>query len=120
MKYKPRHTLQQRTELYKMIKDFAIKNDYKISIIKNNQKMEKQQTNKKGFLFKNDNKKNENHPDYNGKIHINGKDYYLSSWINTAKSGSKYMSVTIGNEVVEKVEEKPQTAKKSDIDDLPF
>ena len=82
--------------------------------------MEKQQTNKKGFLFKNDNKKNENHPDYNGKIHINGKDYYLSAWINTAKSGNKYMSVTIGNEVAEKVEEKPQTAKKSDIDDLPF
>ena len=119
MRYKPLHTLQQRTELYKMIKDFAIKNDYKLTIQKTN-KMEKQQTNKKGFLFKKDNKKNENHPDYNGKRHINGKDYYLSSWINTAKSGSKYMSVIIGNEVVEKVEEKPQTAKKSDIDDLPF
>ena len=118
MKYKQRPTIQQRTKLYQMIKDFAIKNDYKITITKNNQKMEKQQTNKKGFLFKNDNKKNENHPDYNGKIHINGKDYYLSAWINTAKSGSKYMSVTIGNEVTEKVEEKPQP-KKSD-DDLPF
>lgn len=119
MKYKPRPTLQQRTKLYEMIKDFAIKNDYNITITKNNQKMEKQQTNKKGFLFKNDNKKNENHPDYNGKIHINGKDYYLSAWINTAKSGSKYISVTIGNEVIEKVEEKPQP-KKSDFDDLPF
>jgi uncharacterized protein (DUF736 family) len=120
MNYKQRPTLTQRIKLFELIKEFAIKNDYNLTITKKQKNMTTNQPiNKKGFLFKNESKKNENHPDYTGKIHINGKDYYLSAWVNTSKSGSKYMSVTIGNEVEPKVSEVDKP-KKSQIDDLPF
>lgn len=47
-----------------------------------------------GSLFKNDDRQSERHPDYRGSIRINGQDYWLSSWIKTAKSGQKYMSLS--------------------------
>ena len=105
MKYKQRPTLKQRTELYKMIKEFAIKNDYNITIIKNNKmSTTTTKTNRKGNLYVNDYKKTENHPDYTGKITINDKEYYLSGWKNTSKNDKPYISITIGEEVKQKTE----------------
>lgn len=46
-----------------------------------------------GVLFKNLDKQNENHPDYKGSATVNGVEYWLSSWINESKNGTKYMSV---------------------------
>lgn len=48
----------------------------------------------RGALFKNDRKEADNHPDYKGKINIDGVDYWLSAWIKTDKSGAKYMSLS--------------------------
>ena len=31
-------------------------------------------------IFKNDNKKAENHPDYKGKVNVNGKDMEVALW----------------------------------------
>ena len=45
----------------------------------------------KGALFKNDKKETDSHPDYKGSINVEGKEYWLSSWINTSKKGVKYM-----------------------------
>lgn len=42
-----------------------------------------------GALFKNDRKETENQPDYTGKINIEGKEYYLSAWVNKIQSGEK-------------------------------
>ena len=52
-----------------------------------------------GAIFKNDKKEKETHPDYKGSINVDGKDFYVSSWINTIKkgenAGNKYMSLKL-------------------------
>ena len=40
-----------------------------------------------GSMFINSNKKSENHPDFNGSIRIEGKDYWLSGWRKQGRSG---------------------------------
>lgn len=51
-----------------------------------------------GVLFPNKNKTEDKHPNYTGKILITpdmaGKVIQLAGWINTAKSGEKYMGLT--------------------------
>lgn len=49
----------------------------------------------RGALFKEDEKKSDNHPDYKGKINVNGQDFWLSAWIKTAETGRKYMSLSV-------------------------
>ena len=72
----------------------------------------------RGVLFKNDEKKADNHPDYRGKINVNGTDFWLSAWIKEAKDKRKFMSLSVSP-----IEDKPQ-AKKGKIEemdsDLPF
>lgn len=46
-----------------------------------------------GSLFKNDRKESDTHPDYKGSAMIGGVEHWLDAWINTAKDGSKYMSL---------------------------
>jgi hypothetical protein len=53
----------------------------------------------KGVLFKNKDKKTDRHPDYNGSAEVvcphcgATSEHWLASWINTARSGAKYMSL---------------------------
>jgi hypothetical protein len=49
----------------------------------------------RGVLFKNKQKKTDNHPDYQGSINVDGKDYWLSSWLKTSKAGEKFMSLSV-------------------------
>ena len=46
-----------------------------------------EQKDMEGSLFKNDKQGNETWPDVQGTIRINGKDYYLSGWVNQPKDG---------------------------------
>lgn len=106
-----------------MLLNFANKNDYKLTINKNNNlkltTMETKDLNK-GVLFKNNNKKTDKHPDYNGKIVLsNGKEYYLNAWINESKNGMKYMSLSIGNETTI-TELKKEVKPMVKIDEPPF
>lgn len=50
----------------------------------------------RGVLFNNqDRKKNEKWPDYNGRVNVNGEDYFISGWIKTAqKTGVKYLALS--------------------------
>jgi uncharacterized protein (DUF736 family) len=48
-----------------------------------------------GSLFRNDRKEADTHPDYKGSALINGVEHWLDAWINTAKDGSKYMSLKL-------------------------
>ncbi len=106
-----------------MLLNWANKNDYKLTINKNNNLNFKTMTTNdlnKGVLFKNTNKKTDNHPDYNGKIVLaNGKEYYLSAWINESKNGQKYMSLSIGNETTIQ-EPKKEVKPMVKIDEPPF
>jgi hypothetical protein len=49
----------------------------------------------RGSLFKNDKQKSDRDPDYTGHINVGGAEYWLSAWVNTAKSGMKYMSLGV-------------------------
>lgn len=47
-----------------------------------------------GSLFKNDRKETDSHPDYKGSALVDGLgECWLDAWVNTAKDGSKYMSL---------------------------
>lgn len=54
----------------------------------------------RGVLFKNDKKETDNHPDYKGRIDVNGQEYWLSAWIRDRKgTNQKYMSLSVGDEI---------------------
>ena len=76
-----------------------------------------EQRNNSGAIFKNDNKKAENHPDYKGKVLVNGKEMEVALWVKISAKGVNYFSASFSEPFV-KVE---QESKPLDInDDLPF
>ena len=116
MKYKPRHTQKKINDFLSFLEGFAIKNDYKLTITKNENKMETKNKNNTAVLFKNENKASENHPDYKGTITIDNVEKKIVAWVKTSKNGLKYLSLTI-NEPNETKQEVKSTVK---TDDLPF
>jgi uncharacterized protein (DUF736 family) len=65
----------------------------------------------RGALFKNKDKESDNHPDYNGKVNVGGKDYFLSAWIKTSKKGEKFMSLSV---------KAAPAAQREEEEDTPF
>ena len=76
----------------------------------------------RGSFFVNDRKEKENHPDYTGKINVEGKDFYLKGWKKTAKSGLNFMSLSVQavDEVQKPRTEQPKAATAPTNDDTPF
>lgn len=71
-----------------------------------------------GALFKNDDKKTEQHPDYRGNLKLNGQDFYVSAWIKSSKDGKKkYMSLSVKPK--QQREAPPQDSAPFD-DSIPF
>jgi len=77
-----------------------------------------------GAIFKND-KKAENHPDYKGKINVDGIEKEIALWLKTSKDGSKqFFSVKISEPFVK--DEQPKSTGMSmqstseKMNDLPF
>lgn len=72
-----------------------------------------------GVLFRNDKKETETHPDHTGRMLINGELYYLSAWINEAKSGQKYFAIK-----AKLAEQKPKSEaprqRRAESDEIPF
>lgn len=52
-----------------------------------------EQKDNSGAMFVNDKKESDTHPDRKGSAMIDGKEYWVSGWINTSKAGTKYMSL---------------------------
>ena len=46
-----------------------------------------------GVLFKNTNKNNQNSPDYQGEINVDGIEKKLSAWVQTSASGTRYLKL---------------------------
>ena len=61
---------------------------------------EYQQKDDSGVLFKNDKKETDQHPDYKGNAMIDGTEYWFSAWINTSKTGTKYMKLSFNKKEV--------------------
>ena len=77
--------------------------------------------NNTGAIFKNDKKTSENHPDYKGKVNVNGKDMEVALWLKESKAGTKYFSATFQEPYVKPaVSSPPAEPFALDDDDLPF
>jgi hypothetical protein len=70
-------------------------------------------------LFRNDKKERDTHPGYKGSAQINGTEYWISAWINTAKSGQKYMALSFTAKDPPDDQPPQQTVSNAD-DDIPF
>jgi len=82
--------------------------------------MSEYDNNNRGVLFKNDKKETDNHPDYKGRIDVNGQEYWLSAWIKERKgTNQKYMSLSVGDRVEPK-ESPHQDTVIEDISDDPI
>lgn len=82
-----------------------------------------------GALFKNKKKATDQHPDYTGNINIDGKEYYLSAWVNTGQqSGEKYFALKLTPKAATIPEPTPAQVLASahpatiadPVEDLPF
>jgi len=71
-----------------------------------------------GAIFKNDKKTSANHPDYKGKVNVNGKEMEVALWVKQGKNGS-FFSAAFSEPYVA-----PETMERvpvsNDVDDLPF
>tara|TARA_B110000971_G_scaffold220157_1_gene262983 strand:- start:801 stop:1061 length:261 start_codon:yes stop_codon:yes gene_type:complete len=45
-----------------------------------------------GSMFKNERKEKETHPDYKGTAMVGGVEMWMSAWLKTSGSGTKFMS----------------------------
>jgi hypothetical protein len=53
----------------------------------------------RGNLFLNKKKKNEDSPDWSGKLKLNGQEFYLSAWEKKTKAGDTFFNVSLGKMV---------------------
>lgn len=68
----------------------------------------------RGVLFRENDKKSDNHPDYTGTINVGGQDFRLAGWVKESKKGSKFLSLAVSEQ-----REAAGVAAGSD-DDVPF
>jgi uncharacterized protein (DUF736 family) len=84
--------------------------------------MEYDNTNR-GTLYRNENKKEENHPDYSGSLNVSGKEFWLSGWVKESKKdGKKFFSLSIKPKAKENPHAKKQEKFVDDDlnDPIPF
>lgn len=81
----------------------------------------------RGVLFKNDKKESDKHPDYTGTINVHGQEFRLAAWIRDAKSGTKYMSLSVSEfqepvstEAKAKLDNRDLGEEPISLDDIPF
>jgi uncharacterized protein (DUF736 family) len=75
--------------------------------------------NNTGAIFKNDNKKADNHPDYKGKVNVNGKEMEIALWVKESSKGLKYFSCSFNEPYVNETPKQVHT-QVIEEDDLPF
>lgn len=74
----------------------------------------------RGSLFTNDRKTTDKHPDLKGSINIEGKEYWLSGWFKTGKSGG-FTSLSVSpKEARTEASERPAATPAAHDDVIPF
>jgi uncharacterized protein (DUF736 family) len=76
----------------------------------------------RGAIFKNDRKEKDTHPDYRGKINVDGVDKEISLWVKESKAGKTYFSASISEPYVKPDSDTPKPPPIGDVieGDLPF
>ena len=72
----------------------------------------------RGVLFRNQNKTEDKHPDFNGSINANGVDYWLSGWVKESKEGKKFFSLSVKPKEQQARQVSQPTRKTARLDDL--
>jgi hypothetical protein len=65
-----------------------------------------------GTLFDNERKEKETHPDFTGTLNVDGKEFWVSAWKKTSKTGKRFFSLSVKTKDAAK-----QVVKKSDPED---
>ena len=77
-----------------------------------------------GSLFQNDRKQNNNHPDYTGKVNVDGVEYYISGWKKLTKNNQPRLSLSFKpvNEASRPVQSNnvQNNSGQFQSDDIPF
>jgi uncharacterized protein (DUF736 family) len=73
-----------------------------------------------GVLFREQDKKSEKHPDFTGSINVEGKDYWLSGWVNEANSGKKYFKLSVKPKDSQASKPAPKQSNSFTNEDIPF
>jgi uncharacterized protein (DUF736 family) len=76
----------------------------------------------RGAIFKNEDKQQDNHPDYKGSLNVNGVDLWVSGWLKTSeKTGKKFMSLSVKPKEAAPVKKSSKPSSGfDDMDDAPF
>ena len=111
--------------------DFNVKADYVIETIVKPQ-VEKYELSKQlnkhkmdnklntGAIFKNTNKIKDTHPDYRGKVNVNGKEMEIALWVKQGKAGSFFSAAFSEPYVAPATMERKPISDAMDDSDLPF
>ena len=78
--------------------------------------------NNAGAIFKNTYKKTESHPDYKGKVNVNGKEMEIALWVKDTKTGEKFFSASFSEPYIAPTNNVVSNVPVGDSlnDDLPF
>ena len=74
-----------------------------------------------GALFRNERKQTETQPDFNGTVDVEGKEYYISGWVNESKNGKKYFKLALtAKDAAQRPSNTPAQQEPIASDDIPF
>ena len=72
----------------------------------------------RGVLFRETDKKTDNHPDMTGEVNVDGVEFRLAGWTKESKNGKKFLSLAVTPKQEQKQNAAPQ---KEDVDEqIPF
>ena len=73
-----------------------------------------------GALFRNDKKSKETDRDFQGEVTVEGKQYWISSWVNENKEGRKYFKLKLKPKDDALAKSAPQQSNSFTNEDIPF
>jgi hypothetical protein len=80
-----------------------------------------EQKDNSGSLFVNERKEKDTHPDRQGTIMVDGREYWISGWLKKTQDGTPWLSLSVKPK--EKQGQRPQqrpTQRTDDFEDAPF